>query len=88
MFTRDTVRLVVQFRDFKGNNIVPDEVKLTIFNTDKTVVEEVTEGIIDNTQGNFHFDYVAPEHDFIFEFSGIYDNRPVLARQTITTEFI
>jgi len=88
MFTRDTVRLVVQFRDFKGNNIVPDEVKLTIFNTDKTVVEEVIEGIIDNTQGNFHFDYVAPEHDFIFEFSGIYDNRPVLARQTITTEFI
>lgn len=88
MFQKDTVRLVVQFRDFVGNNIVPDNVKLTIYNTDKTVIEEITEGIIDNSNGNFHFDYVAPEHDFIFEFSGVYGNKPVLARQEIKTEFI
>lgn len=88
MFTKDTVRLVVQFKDFNGTAINPDNVKLTIYDKQEEIIEEITDEIIDLSQGNYHYDYVAPEHDFIFEFSGVYNNKSVLARQLVQTKFI
>jgi len=87
MLKKDTVRLLVFFKDFDGKVITPTDVKLTIYNTDETILEEITDGIIDNAQGNFHYDFVAPEHNFIFEYSGVYHSKPVLARQKITVNF-
>lgn len=88
MFVNDTVRLVAQFRDFNGNAINPDNVKLTIYNKQQEIIETITEGITDNTQGNFHYNYVATNSDFIFEFSGFFNSKPVLSRQLVQVKFI
>lgn len=88
MFTKDTVRLVVQFRDFVGKAIEPTNVKLTIYDNSEVLLEEITLDIIDIGNGSYQYDYVAPEHDFIYEFSGVYQNKPVLARQLVQTKFI
>lgn len=87
MYSKDTVRLIVLFRDFNGNAITPDDVKLTIYKTDQEIVEEITDGIINNSNGNYHYDFVATDSDFIFEFSGVYFEKPVLARQLVQTKF-
>lgn len=87
MYTKDTVRLVVQFRDFSGNSIVPEDIKLVVYDSKQEILEKVTVGITDNGNGNYYYDYVAPDSDFIFEFSGIYNNKPVLSRQLIQVKF-
>lgn len=87
MYAHDTVRLVVQFRDFEGIAINPDDVKLTIYDTEQEVIEEITTGIVVGEGDSHYYDYVAPEHDFIFEFSGVYFNKPVLARQLVQVKF-
>lgn len=88
MYTKDTVRLVVQFRDFDGKSINPDDVKLTIYDLDEQVIEEITDGIIDNGQGNYHYDFITTDSDFIYEFSSFYFEKPVLAREKVQVKFI
>ncbi|MFP3356757.1 hypothetical protein R0K17_05290 [Planococcus sp. SIMBA_143] len=86
MYKGDTVRLCVQFRDFNGNAINPEQVKLTIYDNDELFTEVITEGIIDLSQGNYFYDYTA-DSDFVFEFSGIYFGKPVIARQEVQVKF-
>ena len=87
MIKNDTARLVVQFRDFNGNAITPDNVKLTIYDKQENIIKTITEGIIDLAQGNYFYDYEATDSDFIFEFSGFYFEKPVLARQLVQVKF-
>jgi len=86
MLKNDTVRLLVFFKDFDGIVITPTDVKLTIYNTDQTIKEEITEGIIKLSQGKYHYDYIATE-SFIYEFSGLFNSLPVLARELCTVKF-
>ena len=86
-FFKDTIRLIVQFRDFDGHSITPENVKLTIYDTKQVVIEEITIDI-GQIENRFYFDYVIPEHDFIYEFSGVHLEKPVLARQHVHTKFI
>lgn len=89
MFTSDTVRLKVKFRDFDGNVINPTEVKLVIYNKQEEVVQTITDGIVDLTQGNYQYDYTdTTGSDFIFEFSGVFNSKSVLARQAVEIKFI
>ena len=88
MFSKSTVRLVVQFKDFDGNKIIPEDIKLIIYDSKQEIQEEISAGIVDNGNGNFYYDFVAPEHDYIFEYSGVYHSKPVLARQQVSVKFI
>ncbi len=88
MFSNDTIRLIVQFRDFNGQPINPTDVKLTIY--DKQQVDEtITDGIINIEQGNYQYDYTdTTNSDFVFEFSGVFNDKTVLARQEVKIKFI
>lgn len=86
MLKGDTARLCVTFKDFDGNIIVPEDVKLTIYDKNKLEELVITEGIISLDSGSYFYDYTA-ESDFIFEFSGIYFSKPVLARQEVSIKF-
>lgn len=89
MFKNDTVRLKVKFRDFDGNVINPTEIKLVIYNKQEEVVQTITDGIVDLTQGNYQYDYTdTTGSDFIFEFSGVFNSKSVLARQVVEIKFI
>lgn len=88
MFSNDTVRLQVAFKDFDSKNIQPTEVKLTIYDTNETVVEVIEqEALTDQSDGKWSYDYSA-ESSFVYEFSGTYFDKPVLARDSITVKFI
>lgn len=84
---KDTIRLVVQFRDFDGHSVTPENVKLTIYNVKQEIVETISTNIEINNNTYF-YDYVVPEHDFIYEFSGTHKGKPILARQSVNTKFI
>lgn len=86
MFTKDTIRLVVAFRDFNGHTINPTDIKLTIFDADEAQLELIETNIIRDTD-KYYYDYVS-QQDFTFEFSGIHNGLPVLARQFVKTKFV
>ncbi len=86
MIANDTVRLIVEFKDFNGNTIVPENVSLKIYDTKQNLIETVTDNIVhDSTK--YYYDYTATDSDFIFEFSGFYNNKTVLSRQLVTVKF-
>lgn len=87
MFANDTARLAVNFYNFYGDLIIPQDVKLTIYDTDHAVIETVTSDIMENGRGNFFYDYTAPNHSFIFEFSGIHSTKTVLSRKLVEVKF-
>lgn len=87
MFSGDTIRLIVEFRDFNGLVINPTNVTLTIYDIDEeTIVETITDVLIDGSK--FYYDYVSLNKDFIFEFKGEYNSKPILARQLKKVNFI
>lgn len=91
MFQGDSVRLQVHFKSFSGQSIDPAEIKLTIYKTDKTQVEQI---IITDTNkenaGVYFYDYTPASelNEFIFEFAGSYNNKSVLSRGKVEVKFI
>lgn len=86
MIANDTVRLIVEFKDFNGNTIVPENVSLKIYDTKQVLIETITDGIT-QLNNQYYYDYTATDSDFIFEFSGFYNNKTVLSRQLVTVKF-
>lgn len=86
MIAQDTIRLNVEFKDFNGNVIQPNDVTLKIYNTKKELLETITEGIVQE-RTKYYYDYLATDSDFIFEFSGFYNDKAVLSRQLVTVKF-
>ncbi|MEC1720608.1 hypothetical protein [Schinkia azotoformans] len=90
MLQGDTVRLKVNFKDFNGQSVNPTNVKLTIYDTNKTQIEQF---ILDDTYkldvGVFFYDYVPANelNEFIFEFVGMVNNKPILSRDSVTIHF-
>jgi len=86
----DTVRFRCHFKTFDGQSVEPTDVKLTIYDSQKQLIEEF---ILDDSHkenvGIFYFDYVLPmnQSEIIFEFSGVYNNKPILARESLKIEF-
>lgn len=86
MIANDTIRLVVEFKDFNGRTINPDNVTLKIYDKKKNLIEEITENIKqDGTK--YYYDYTTTDSDFIFEFSGFYNDKIVLSRQLVKVQF-
>lgn len=87
MFANDTVLLQVHFKDYEGKSINPSDIRLTIYSDDETLIEEITEGIINPSTGKYEYEYTATNSDFIFEFSGFFNGKKVLARQRVKVKF-
>lgn len=87
MYQGDTVRLKVNFKSFTGQAVNPVNPTLTIYKTDQTVVETITDLVNEGT-GQYYYDYVPELSEFIFEFSGQYNDKPILVREKVETKFI
>lgn len=91
MYQGDTIRLKCHFKTFTGQSVDPVDVKLTMYDKDKNQIEQI---LLDDTNkkniGVYFYDYVpAPElSKFIFEFSGQYNNKPILVRDSVQVKFI
>lgn len=91
MYKGDTIRLKVNFKTFTGQAVNPTNVKLIIYKTDQTQVEQF---ILDDTNkldiGVYFYDYTPADelNEFIFEFAGTYNNKPILARDSVQVKFI
>lgn len=89
----DSVRLIVRFRTFNGNPVDPTNVKLRILDGD-TYEEIESFTVTDGSKtdiGVYKVDYVVPEGDsekVIYEFSGVYNDKPILARGSFNRAFI
>jgi hypothetical protein len=89
MFSNDTVRLKVKFRGFEGQAIEPSDVTLTIYKLNKEVITTVTQNSLTKEDiGCFFYDFTVGSEDFIYEFSGLHNNKPVLSREQIEIKFI
>lgn len=85
----DTVRLKAEFRDFDGEYVDPDEVKVKLFDGGKKQLgEDITPDRVDT--GKYQCDYVVPSGGpgpLYFEFSGMIGGMPVVGRATIAREW-
>lgn len=87
----DTVRLQCHFKSFEGKPIDPEDVRLTIYKSDQTQVKQF---ILDDTNkidvGIYYYDYTpAVElNEFIFEFGGMVNNHPIIARDIVQVKFV
>lgn len=87
MFKGDTVRLKVHFRNFAGESINPNNVTLTIYNVDHEQIDQFA--LNDTNQdstGVYFYDY-TPLDQFIYEFKGTYNNKPILVRDSVQVKF-
>jgi hypothetical protein len=86
----DTVRLKCHFKTFNGNSVDPTDIKLTIYDENETQTEQF---ILNDTNkesvGVFFYDYVTASglNEFIFEFSGSFNNKPILSRGKVKIQF-
>lgn len=89
MYQGDSCRLKVKFKSFTGQPINPVDVKLIIYDNKKNIIETITDLVQEGT-GQFYFDYIpAPElNEFIFEFVGSYNSKPILSRGKVEVKFI
>lgn len=92
MYSGDTIRLIVHFRAFDDTLIDPTNIELKIYDENEQLIETIP---IDDSNkesvGIYFYDYTTPEDikgDIIFEFRGIYNNKPILSRGRIKTKFI
>jgi len=90
MLKGDTVRLKVNFKDFTGKAVNPVDVKLTIYNESQLQIEQfLLDDAHKESVGVFFYDYVpATElNEFIFEFAGMVNNKPILSRDSVKIKF-
>ena len=86
----DTIRFRCHFRTFDGQLIDPADVKLTVYDTNKQQMFQIT--LTDTNKekvGVYFYDYVLPDdkQEIIFEFRGLYNNKPILARDSVKIQF-
>ncbi|MGG2111059.1 hypothetical protein ABFY60_11145 [Lysinibacillus pakistanensis] len=88
VYSGDTARLFVEFRDFEGNTIQPDTVTLTIYNENEVVLKTITNGDIKQHDDMYFYDYTHKEkYNYIYEFNGKYLGYPIVARSSVNVVF-
>lgn len=91
MIQGDTIRLQCHFKSFAGQSVDPTNIKLTIYDKNKNQVEQYE---LDETNkinvGVYFYDYSPPLEldEFIFEFKGVYNDKPIIARDKIEIKFV
>jgi len=77
----DTVRLKSEFKDYNGELVDPDDVKIIIYDSRYKKIEEFTPSR--SEKGRYCLDYTIPSGEtniMYFEFQGKIDDKPVLGR--------
>ncbi|WP_366162631.1 hypothetical protein ABXS71_06165 [Bacillus infantis] len=90
MIQGDTVRLKVHFKTFTGQSVDPTDIKLTIYKSDKSQLEQIAITDSDKEKvGVYFYDYnpASELNEFIFEFAGSYNNKPILNRGKVEVKF-
>jgi len=91
IYSGDTVRLVVYFKNLNMQSVDPDSITLTIYNINQEQIEQIT---LDDSNrkdvGVYFYDYVVPEdnQEIIYEFKGLDNNNPIIIRDSIKIEFV
>lgn len=90
MLQGDSVRLQCHFKTYTGQLIDPKDVKLTIYKSDHTQIEQIP--LDDSNKENvgvYFYDYVPASelNEFIFEFAGSVNNKPILSRGKVEIKF-
>lgn len=90
MLQGDTVRLKVYFKDFNSKAIDPQNVTLSIFKSNKELLEQfnLTESN-KSEKGVYFYDYSPTDlTEFVYEFKGLHNDKPILVREKVKTTFI
>ena len=84
MYVGNTVRLKAEFKDLDGNAYDPNDVAVTIYAADMSVI--VTASPTNDAVGSYYHDYTLTASDYAFEFSGVIPGTtfPVLSRLVIS----
>lgn len=88
-YSGDTVRLKVNFKTFGGDLVNPTGISLTLYDG-LVILQTIPITAADNeTIGVYFYDYVIPDDipELIFEFKGLHNNKPILARDTVQVQF-
>lgn len=91
MYQGDTIRLQCHFKSFTGQSVDPINVTLTIYDKDKNQVEQYELDETNNQNvGVYFYEYAPPLEldEFIFEFKGFYNDKPILARDVVKIKFV
>jgi hypothetical protein len=87
----DTVRLKCNFKTFDGSLVDPTNIKLTIYDNEEFQTEQfLLDGTNRESVGVFYYDYDTASQlneVFYFEFSGSYNNKPILSRGQVKIQF-
>ncbi|ASA96516.1 hypothetical protein [Anoxybacillus flavithermus] len=85
----DTVRLKCHFKTFDGQLIDPADVKLAIYDSNKQQIKQIALTDTNKENGVYFYDYVLPDdkQEIIFEFRGLYNEKPILSRGKVKIEF-
>ena len=89
IYKGDTVRLQCHFKTFEGESVNPENVTLTIYDSTENQIEQFTD--TNNPMlGVFFYDYspASELNEFIFEFAGSVNNKPILSRDKVKLKFI
>lgn len=89
-YSGDTIRLKVHFKTFDGVLIDPSNITLTIYDKDEQQIEQFQLTDSDKEKvGVYFYDYVLPANQeiIIFEFAGVYNNKPILIRDEVKISF-
>lgn len=91
MYSGDTIQLRVNFKEFNGDEVDPEDVTLIIYDMQRQKIEQFK---LDDTnrqgEGVYFYNYTANSNlpEFIFEFSGVYDDYKILARDVVKVKFV
>lgn len=90
--TGDTVRLSVKFLDSDGKSVEPTNVSLNIYNELDIAIDTIPLTEANKTGvGEYLYDFTVPyvSGDYIvYEFFGIHNEKPILARERINIRFV
>lgn len=86
----NTVRLTAVFKDWGGDAVDPDMVKVVIYNREWQKIDEVPLGVANRLQvGEYFYDYVAAQIGTIYvEWYGMIGATPSLHRSALTVKSI
>lgn len=89
----DTVRFEVEFMDYSNIPLDPSDIKFNAYDENDLLLETVPVPSGNRTDvGKYFMEFTIPQslegNSMIFEFKGMYRDKPVLSRDSLPVEFV
>ncbi|MFC3883741.1 hypothetical protein ACFOU2_09610 [Bacillus songklensis] len=85
----NTVRLAAEFKDWDGENVDPETIKLIIYDYRYNKLDEREIQTENRTSiGAYYYDYIFNEGEFIYEWLATINRTPSLIRKRISVKTI